>query len=130
MTGRITWSQVEDPTGEVHGIPTYHWRAAPPGLATRRQLRAAGLRPGGQEPAAQVMRPRRRGRPPLIGYLYRIEHALPVRPMTPRRRAALTAAMTARRTCPQCGAVRPYCIPTSLGACVPCADPEPAAYAA
>ncbi|MGG8409369.1 RRQRL motif-containing zinc-binding protein, partial [Streptomyces sp. 12297] len=29
-------------------LPVYRWHLAPDGLATRRQLRAAGLRPGGQ----------------------------------------------------------------------------------
>ncbi|WP_244339000.1 RRQRL motif-containing zinc-binding protein [Streptomyces nitrosporeus] len=94
---------------------------APDGLATRRQLRALGLRPGGQDVAAQLERPRRR-RGPLVAYLYRIDHARPVRPMTPARQAALAAAMRARRTCPNCRQVRGYCIPRSLGMCVPCAD--------
>lgn len=52
-------------------VPVYPWRLAPEGLATRRQLRALGLRPGGQEVAAQIERPRRR-RGPLVAYLYRI----------------------------------------------------------
>ncbi|MFE2290618.1 RRQRL motif-containing zinc-binding protein [Streptomyces sp. NPDC059452] len=102
-------------------LPTYRWRLAPEGLATRRQLRAMGLRPGGQEVVAEVHRPRRR-RPPLIAYLYRIEHARPVRPMTPARTAALAAAMLARRTCPNCRLDVGYCIPRSLGMCVPCHD--------
>lgn len=112
-----------DPDGQRWGIPTYPWRWAPEGLATRRQLRASGLRPGGQEPAAQVMR-QRRHRAPLVGYLYRIDRAKPVRPMTTRKRAALAKAMTARRTCPQCRSVMPYCIPLSLGVCVDCAHPH------
>jgi hypothetical protein len=45
-----------DPVGKRWGIPTYPWRWAPEGLATKRQLRALGLRPGGQEPVGQVMR--------------------------------------------------------------------------
>lgn len=125
-------AEVYDPTGEVHGIPTYPWRAAPRGLATRRQLRAQGLRPGGQEPVAQVMRPRRRGRAPLVGYLYRTDTAKPVRPMTPGRWRAIRSALTARRTCPACHTVQPYCIPTSIGTCVTCTDAPttPAALAA
>ncbi|MBB0243873.1 hypothetical protein FNQ90_07070 [Streptomyces alkaliphilus] len=117
------YADVLDPEGVRHGIPTYPWRAAPDGLATRRQLRAAGLRPGGQEPVAQVMRLRRRGRAPLVGYLYAVERAKPVRPMTPGRAEALAKAMEARRTCPACGRVADYSIPTSLGMCVPCASP-------
>ncbi|MFJ3827814.1 hypothetical protein ACIPWI_07570 [Streptomyces sp. NPDC090046] len=37
-------------------LPVYPWRLAPDGLATRRQLRAAGLRPGGQDVVAQLER--------------------------------------------------------------------------
>ncbi|GCD36044.1 hypothetical protein OEIGOIKO_03797 [Streptomyces chrestomyceticus JCM 4735] len=105
-------------------LPVFRWRLAPDGYATRRQLRARGLRPGGQPVAAQLERPRRR-RGPLVAYLYRIDLARPVRPMTPARRAALDAAMRARRTCPGCRRDAGYVIPTSLGTCVPCADPDP-----
>ncbi|MFJ7626475.1 RRQRL motif-containing zinc-binding protein [Streptomyces sp. NPDC097595] len=109
----------------MSGLPTYRWRLAPEGLATRRQLRAMGLRPGGQDVAAEVRRPRRR-REPLVAYLYRIDLARPVRPMTPGRTAALAKAMRARRTCPVCQRDAGYCIPRSLGACVPCADSQAA----
>ncbi|MGI5377093.1 RRQRL motif-containing zinc-binding protein [Streptomyces sp. CA-251387] len=112
-----------DPTGSQYGIPTYPWRYAPDGLATRRQLRARGLRPGGQPIAAQLLRPRRR-RAPLTAYLYRIDRAKPVRPMTPGKRAALAKAMRARRTCPACRTDAGYVIPGSLGMCVPCAYPD------
>ncbi|MFJ6778755.1 RRQRL motif-containing zinc-binding protein [Streptomyces yangpuensis] len=103
-------------------LPVYRWRLAPDGLATRRQLRAAGLRPGGQDVAAQLERPRRR-RGPLIAYLYRIDRARPVRPMTPAKAAALDRANAARRTCPACRNDVGYVIPASLGMCVPCAYP-------
>ncbi|WP_418959130.1 RRQRL motif-containing zinc-binding protein [Streptomyces tritici] len=114
-----------DPTGAQFGIPTYPWRYAPEGFATRRQLRALGLRPGGQPVAAQVMR-RSRGRKSgvLVGYLYRVDLAKPVRPMTSRKWGALALAMLARRTCPACRITYSYCIPTSLGMCVPCAYPD------
>ncbi|WEH40586.1 RRQRL motif-containing zinc-binding protein [Streptomyces sp. AM 2-1-1] len=102
-------------------VPAYRWRLAPDGLATRRQLRAMGLRPGGQDPVAELQRPRRR-RGPLVAYLYRIDLARPVRPMTPGRARALAAAMRARRTCPVCWRDAGYCIPRSLGICVTCAD--------
>ncbi|MFB7426848.1 RRQRL motif-containing zinc-binding protein [Streptomyces hydrogenans] len=105
-------------------LPVYRWRLAPEGLATRRQLRAMGLRPGGQDVAAELERPRRR-RGPLVAYLYRIDLARPVRPMTPARWAALAAANAARRVCPECGRDAGYRIPTSLGSCVPCADAPP-----
>lgn len=111
-----------DPTGARYGIPTYPWRYAPDGYATRRQLRARGLRPGGQPVAAQLMR--RSARRPggvTIAYLYLVDLAKPVRPMTSRRWGALALAMLARRTCPRCRIDAGYCIPRSLGACVPCA---------
>ncbi|MEV5504893.1 RRQRL motif-containing zinc-binding protein [Streptomyces orinoci] len=114
-----------DPSGALHGIPTFPWRLAPEGLATRRQLRARGLRPGGQPIAAQIMRCSRRRRAGVaVAYLYRIDQAQPVRPMTPARRAALERAMTARRTCPACRTDAGYCIPRSLGMCVTCAYPD------
>ncbi|MCX4235405.1 RRQRL motif-containing zinc-binding protein [Streptomyces ortus] len=112
-----------DPDGARHGIPTFPWRMAPDGYATFRQLRARGLRPGGQPVAGQVLRPRYR-RGPLVAYLYRLDQAKPVRPMTPGRWAALAKANTARRTCPQCRSDAGYVIPTSLGMCVPCAYPD------
>ncbi|WP_406727837.1 RRQRL motif-containing zinc-binding protein [Streptomyces sp. GD-15H] len=105
-------------------LPVFRWRLAPDGYATRRQLRAQGLRPGGQEVAAQLERPRRRG--PLVAYLYRIDAAKPVRPMTPGRWAALAKANAARRICPQCRRDAGYVIPAALGTCVPCAYPGPA----
>ncbi|GAA1108302.1 RRQRL motif-containing zinc-binding protein [Kitasatospora arboriphila] len=110
-----------DPDGRHHGgLPTYPWRWAPPGdLATRRQLRAEGLRPAGQAPAAQVVC--RRGK--RIAYLYRRSLARPVRLMTPARAAALERAMAARQTCPVCRTQASTCLPLrSLGSCLPCAE--------
>ncbi len=109
-------------------LPVFRWRLAPDGYATRRQLRARGLRPGGQPVAAQLERPRRRGGP-LVAYLYRIDLARPVRPMTPGRWRAHAAMMRARRTCPDCHVTYPYVMPVSLGCCPGCAD-DPAAAAA
>ncbi|MEV0036589.1 RRQRL motif-containing zinc-binding protein [Streptomyces sp. NPDC050804] len=117
-----------DPDGTRYGIPTFPWKLAPDGYATRRQLRADGLRPGGQD-AIQIMwysnRRRPSGAPPVIrvAYLYRRDLALPVRPMTSARAVALGKAMAARRTCPECRTDAGYCIPTSLGMCVTCAFP-------
>ncbi|MFF3514790.1 RRQRL motif-containing zinc-binding protein [Streptomyces sp. NPDC002573] len=114
-----------DPSGVRFGVPTFPWRFAPDGYATRRQLRAAGLRPGGQPVAAQVMRRHRGRRGGLqVAYLYLVDRATPVRPMTSRKWGALALAMLARRTCPQCRITYSYCIPTSLGMCIPCAYPE------
>ena len=74
-----------DPTGEKYGIPTYPYRMAPSGLATVRQLRADGLRPGGQTVAAQLLW--RRG--DRKAFLYRVDLAKPKRSATPAQRAAI-----------------------------------------
>ncbi|WP_392872797.1 RRQRL motif-containing zinc-binding protein [Streptomyces sp. LN499] len=120
-----TFGKCYDSTGALQGIPTFPWKYAPEGYATRRQLRDRGLRPGGQAVAAQIMRrSRRRKAGVAVAFLYRIELAKPVRPMTPGRAVALAKAMTARRTCPACRVDVGYCIPTSLGMCPGCAYPE------
>ncbi|WP_433388441.1 RRQRL motif-containing zinc-binding protein [Micromonospora sp. KLBMP9576] len=109
-----------DPDGMRYGIPTYWWRGAPAGYATRRQLTAAGLRPGGQPIAAQVLWRGVGGT--RAAYLYRVDLARPKRTATPAQRAAIGKALTARRTCGVCGQVRPYYIPRSLGECLTCSD--------
>ncbi|MDJ0346266.1 RRQRL motif-containing zinc-binding protein [Streptomyces sp. PH10-H1] len=118
----LTYGRCLASPGPVRTLPRHVWRCAPDGLATRRQLRALGLRPGGQGVQAEVFRPRYR-RGPLVAYLYRVDLAKPVRPMTPAKYAALAKAMQARRTCPVCRTDAGYCIPASLGMCVPCAYP-------
>jgi hypothetical protein len=107
-----------DPDGTRYGIPTYPWRLAPDGLLTVRQLRALGLRPGGQQPVAQILW--RKGK--RVAYLYLTSLALPKRTATPAQLAALAAALRARRTCPACGTEQPYCIPRSRGECNDCAE--------
>jgi hypothetical protein len=107
-----------DPEGKVYGIPTYWWRGAPEGLATRRQLRLLGLCPGGREPVAQVLWMRRRK--DAVAYLYSIAAAKPRRVPTPAQLEAVGKALTARRTCPTCRQDVGYCIPTSLGECIDC----------
>ncbi|CAN3980464.1 RRQRL motif-containing zinc-binding protein [Kitasatospora purpeofusca] len=111
-----------DPAGERHGgTATYPWHMAPDDLLTRRQLRARGLRPGGQEVAAQICWHSRRATGPRVAYLYRLDLAKPVRPMTVGRWRALAAANRARRTCPQCTRDVGYVLPRHLGTCLPCA---------
>lgn len=107
----------------MSALPVFRWRLAPDGYATRRQLRALGLRPGGQGVAAELQRPRRR-RGPLVAYLYRIDRAKPVRPMTPARWAALAKANAAHRMCPNCRRDVGYRIPRSLGMCGTCIHHE------
>jgi hypothetical protein len=105
-----------DPDGTRYGLPTYPYRWAPRNLLTVRQLRERGLRPGGQQPVAQILW--RRGL--RVAYLYDTALALPKRRPTPAQLAALANAMRARRTCPACGQEKPYCIRLSTGLCNDC----------
>ena len=113
---RGIYVQFYDPDGRRYGIPTYPYRWAPKHLYTARQLRACGLRPAGQSPAAQILW--RRGL--RVAYLYRADLALPQRQPTPAQLAAIAKALRARRTCPTCGTEKPYYIPRSLGECLDC----------
>ncbi|WP_320069027.1 RRQRL motif-containing zinc-binding protein [Micromonospora sp. RTGN7] len=110
-----------DPEGDRYGMPTVWWRGAPAGYATRRQLRAAGLCPGRQPIAAQVLWRGVGGT--RAAYLHRVDLAQPKRTATPAQLRAIGKALTARRTCPTCGSLRPYYIPRSLGECLTCAYP-------
>ncbi|MFF0734101.1 RRQRL motif-containing zinc-binding protein [Streptomyces chartreusis] len=123
------WGKCFDPSGARYGIPTYPWHLAPDGLATRRQLRAEGLRPGGQPIAAQAMRMNRRTGTPGVAYVYRIDRAKPARPMTSRKWGVLALAMLARRICPACRLDVGYCIPRSHGICGMCLTAQDTAAA-
>ncbi|WP_422754532.1 RRQRL motif-containing zinc-binding protein [Micromonospora sp. WMMD708] len=112
-----------DPDGTRFGIPTYWWQGAPAGYATRRQLRAAGLCPGGQEIAAQVLWRGVGGT--RAAYLYRVDLARPKRTATPAQLRAVRAALLARRTCRICERVQPYYIPRSLNECLDCFEGVP-----
>ena len=120
LRGRGWFLEFYDPDGERYGLPTYPWRGAPDGLLTVRQLRARGLRPGGQDVAAQILWRHRRTR--RVAYLYRADLAKPKRVASPAQLAAIGRALAARRTCPTCGQEKPYCIPRSRGECNDCAD--------
>ncbi len=115
-----------DPGGARYGCPTYPWRLAPAGLATMRQLRARGLRPGGQDIAAQILwwhgGGRRRTR--RVAYLYRENLALPKRTATPAQIVAIGRALAARHTCVTCGMLRDYHMPRS-GECNECSRGRP-----
>jgi hypothetical protein len=108
-----------DPSGSRYGLPTYPYRGAPGGYATLRQLRASGLRPGGQPVAAQILWRHATGR--RTAYLYSTAGALPKRTATPAQRAAIAKALLARRTCRSCGRIRDYYIPRRYGECLDCA---------
>jgi hypothetical protein len=105
-----------DPTGTRFGIPTFPFHRALEGMATVRQLRADGLRPGGQPVAAQILW--RKGA--RVAYLYHRAEAMPKRTATPAQREAIAKALRARRTCPTCTQVQPYYIPRRQGECFDC----------
>ncbi|MFC0533138.1 RRQRL motif-containing zinc-binding protein [Phytohabitans kaempferiae] len=110
-----------DPDGQRFGFPTFPYHCAPDGLVTRRQLRAAGLRPAGQPVIAQILwRHRKHTR---TAYLYRRDLAKPKRQATDAQLIAVSKALLARRTCPTCGQVKDYYIPRRSGECLDC-NPE------
>jgi hypothetical protein len=109
-----------DPEGVFHGLPTWPWNGAPDGYATARQLRAAGLRPGGQPPAGQIVRGHR-----LWAALYRIDLAKPKRTASDAWYAATRKATRARHQCRgRCGRELEY-IPAKRHGyqCNDCASP-------
>jgi len=110
-----------DPTGSRYGIPTYPWRMAPDGLATKRQLAARGLRPGGAAVAAQVMWQQRRG--VGVAYLYQVAEAKPKRTPTAGNLRAVAAMLAARSTCQVCRLTFDYCLPVGR-VCLHCAEPD------
>ncbi len=118
--GARTGIRVEfyDPTGSRYGFPTFPYRMAPDTLATRRQLRAEGLRPGGCDPVAQILWRHKKQR--RVAYLYRRDLAKPKRAATPAQLAVINQMLIARRTCSTCGILRDYYIPRSIGECLTC----------
>jgi len=120
---RGIFTEFYDPHGRRFGLPTYPYHRAPGGLYTFRQLRDKNLRPGGQQPAAQIMwrRKGKRTNKRRVAYLYRIDLALPKRTATPAQMTAIAKALAARRTCPTCRAEKDYYIALSLGECNDCA---------
>jgi hypothetical protein len=116
----------DDGTG---GFPTYDWKTAPKDLlATRRQLRAMRLRPGGHDPVAQLRCKDCTGLTRVCtrpAWLYRVDLALPIRPMTWAKEVALDRAMEARQTCPLCLRRFYGCLSKKLGSCLECHDGTP-----
>lgn len=120
---RLHWVQLPDGRTELgwidHGLPTFTYGNAPSGLATRRQLRAAGLCPGGADIVAQLTW--KHGR--RWAGLYRVDLAKPLRPASLRQKVAVGKALRARRTCPTCPPgqrVKDYYLPTSQQQCFDC----------
>lgn len=114
----------DDPQAEHHRLPTYPWNAAPPHLVTRRQLREAGLCPGGHPPVAQLLRPRqRRPTEPLRAWLYDGRLATEKRVPTLAQHRAIKAMNRAHRICDTCRRDVGYRIPRTRpleGECLDC----------
>ncbi|GAA4518019.1 RRQRL motif-containing zinc-binding protein [Nonomuraea ferruginea] len=119
---RRTRTRFWDPSGNRYGIPTYPRKKIPPHLRTLRQLAAEGLRPGGQEPQAQVLWCSRLPGPPRVraAYLYDVRFALPKR--SRRTRTTPPKVNTSRRTCSECLTDVGYVLPRHLGVCLDCAE--------
>lgn len=97
----------------------FRFQQAPQGLATRRQLRAMHLSPGGHEPVAQLTWHNGKRK----AWLYRVDLAKPKRTPTLAQERALDQAMAARQTCPKCRRRYIYCLPLrTQGCCNECND--------
>lgn len=116
----LRWIELWDGRRELgwlqDGLPTFPFGHVPSGLATRRQLRAVGLCPGGQDIWGQITW--RHGK--QWAGLYRIDLAKPKRIPSLAQRRALASAMAARRRCRTCGTDAGYCLPTSIRQCWDC----------
>ncbi|MBB5958423.1 hypothetical protein FHS29_005031 [Saccharothrix tamanrassetensis] len=118
----VPWADGAQYTRGSHdGLPLLSYGCAPRDrLATYRQLREMGLRPGGQDPVAVLYVRHHESGKTSFASLYLIDLAKPVRPMTPAKWTALAKANLGRRICPQCGKDHGYVIPPSLGCCFTC----------
>ena len=111
--------------GTRWGLPLLTWGWAPRRvLATVRQLRAQGLRPGGAEPVAVLQfRHQLPARSTDWAWLYLIERAVPKRTASPAQLVAIDAALRARRTCTgPCGQLQDHYLSTTSRMCAPCED--------
>lgn len=119
LTAQRRWLALWDgrswPGRTLHGLPAFDFGCAPSGLLTRRQLRAAGLAPGGHEPYARLVW--HRGR--RWAWLYREDLAWPKRVPTAAQLEAVLKALAARQVCAVCGPV-PYYVRTTDQLCGDC----------
>jgi hypothetical protein len=110
------------PSGVDGALPAFGWREADRTVyATRRQLAAERLAPGGPIAARLIWRKGKRE-----AHLYLRAQAKPKRVMTWPQIEALAKALAARRFCPSCRRDVGYCLPRSFGRCYPCHTQETA----
>lgn len=125
-TTTVPWSECPIVTcGVVDGLPAIPWGWAEPSLlATRRQLRGMGLRPGGWSPVAVLafQHTTPGGRSVEYADLFLIARAVPKRIATAAQRTAIAKALAARRTCQLCGREQDYYLSTISRLCVRCED--------
>jgi hypothetical protein len=91
-TIKLPWNGQHWPGTWRDGLPTFRWRDAPAGLATRRQLRKLGRSPNGHDIVAQVIC--RRGR--RWAGLYLLDRTRPSPGATERQLENLAKANRAR----------------------------------
>lgn len=111
--------------GQVDGLLAIPWGWADRSLlATRRQLRDMGLRPGGQSPVAVLVFQHTIPGCRSVEHadLFLIARAVPKRTATPAQRAAISKALAARRTCQLCGREQDHYLSTLSRLCVRCED--------
>ena len=111
----VLWDGRRWPGRMLDGLPAFDFGCAPSGLLTRRQLRAAGLAPGGHEPYGRLTW--HRGR--RWAWLYREDLARPKRVATPAQLEAVGKALATRQVCAVCGPVS-YCVRTTDQLCGDC----------
>ncbi|TCP56977.1 hypothetical protein EV191_101927 [Tamaricihabitans halophyticus] len=118
----VPWSEFPEFTrGKLDGLVLLSWGIGPRDkLATRRQLRAQGLRPGGQDPVALLYFRCRRACKQVFAELFLVDKAMPVRQMTPAKWAAIDRALAARRTCRECDEDTGIELPKAHRTCEPC----------
>jgi hypothetical protein len=118
----VSWSdRTQFTRGTYDGLPLLSWGIAPRDtLATYRQLRARGLRPGGADPVGVLYFHCRPGMRMVFANLYLIANAKPVRPLTAARRAAIEKACAAHRMCPECRRDAGVYIRPTIGMCADC----------
>jgi len=118
----VPWSEWQEYTRGRHlGLPLLSWGiASKDKLATRRQLRALGLRPGGHEPVAYLYFRCRAANRMVFAELFMIARAVPKRTATTAQHTALAKANLARRICKSCGRDAFYVLPREHGQCHTC----------